>query len=182
MKDASASAKFDRWMWWPTACTVAMTAMFVFVGDLPGPLNIVLVVWALVAGPAVALLLIWLTCVLALRRRQRRAASTLLAVAVPALLLVPMELVADYVHLGLMLTFGIGIIGPMPPAGLPVAVYDWSTGFAGTNNTFLIHDITDAIAQPLTNGVPQAWRGNGWFGECAGKVQHLIGHYYICND
>ncbi len=69
---------------------------------------------------------------------------------------------------------------PTPPAGQPVAIYDWSIGFAGGPIKLVIHDPTGTIAMPPTELVPPAWRDNGWFGECAGKVQQLIGHYYIC--
>ncbi len=164
----------DHWAWWPTSCTVAMLAFFVFVGGLPGPLNLLMVLLALLACPAVALLLILVACVLAWQRRPRGAASALIAVAVPIVLLVPMALMEPYVHLALILTFGIGYIGPTPLRGAPVAIQDWSTGMAGGPNTFLIHDTTDAIAES------QAGRNDVFPDECAGRSQHMIEHNYVC--
>jgi hypothetical protein len=180
MKGASASAKFDRWMWWPTACTVAMELLFLSLVELPGLLGIRLFLLAIVACPTLALLLVGMTCVLAWHRQPRRAASTLAAVVAPVLLLGPTRLMALYVHLGLTLAFGIGYLSPNSLEGQNLAIYDWTTGYAGGPNTFLIHDVTDAIALPLTKVVPPAWRDYDLFAECAGKVQPLIGHYYVC--
>ncbi len=173
------AAGFDRWVWWLTPATVALVALFVFVGELPGRLNGLLLLLAFVVLPLAALLLIGLACVLAWLRYWRRAASLLLAVAAPAFLVVPMAILAPYVHLGLMLAFDIGYLGPAPLQGQPVTVYDWSTGMVGGPNTFLIHDRTDAIALPLAKSGP-AWRDSDLLRTCAGRVQHLIGHYYIC--
>jgi hypothetical protein len=64
--------------------------------------------------------------------------------------------------------------------GNDFAVYDWSVGFAG-QNTFLIHDRTDEIALPLALHKHPLSDENGFADICAGKVQHLLGHYYICN-
>ena len=112
---------------------------------------------AIVVFPVVTLLLIGWACVLLFRQLSRKAASALLAVAVPALLLIPISFAQPYVHLGLMLAFGIGYIGPTPDAGQRVGIYDWSTGLAGGQSTFLVHDTTDAIASPETRDT-SAWR------------------------
>ncbi len=182
MNVASASVGVDRWAWWPTSCTVAMAALFVFVGGLPGPLNLLLTLLAIMACPAVGLLLIGAACALGWQRRPRGAISALLALAAPVLLLVPMLLVQPYVHLGLTLGFGIGYIGPAPLEGRRVAIYDWSTGMVGGPNTFLIHDPTDVIASSRTNTGVLAWRNDDLLRECAGGSDHLVGHYYVCID
>jgi hypothetical protein len=182
MEVASAAEGFDRWIWWPTAGTVAMVAVFVFVGGMPGPLNALLFLLAVVACPGVTLLLIGRSFALFRQQRPRGAVSALLAVAVPVLLLVPMGLMEPYVHLGLMLTFGIGYLGSAPHDGEPVGIYDWSTGMVGGPNTFLIHDTTDAVALPDAKSDLPAWRNTDFLRKCAGKSQHLIGHYYVCID
>jgi len=182
MNVAYAPVKPDRWRLWPAACTVAILALFVVLDELPGPLNLLALLLTIVAGPAAALLLIGSACVLAWQRQLRRAVSALLALAAPVLLLIPMVLIAPYVHLALMLSLGIGTLGPRPSEGRPLAVYDWTTGMVGGPNTFLIHDTTDTIALPLKKGAPPAWRDNDLFRECVSRVRHLIGHYYICTD
>ena len=159
-----------------------MVALFVFVGELPGPLNLLLTLLEVMACPAVALLLIGTACVLGWQRRPRGAISALLALAAPVLLLVPMRLMQPYVHLGLTLGFGIGYIGPAPLKGEPVAIHDWTTGMVGGPNTFLIHDPTDAIASSRTSTGFPAWRNDDLLRECAGRSDHLIGHYYVCID
>ena len=179
---ASASAGVDRWAWWPTFCTVAVAALFVFVGGLPGPLNFLLISLAIVTCPVLALLLIGSACVLGWHRRPRGATSALLALAVPALLLGPMVRVEPYVHLALTLGLGVGYLGHAPPEGQAVAIYDWSTGLVGGPNTFLIRDPTDAIASPHTKDGSPAWKNDDLLRECASRSEHLIGHYYICID
>jgi len=180
MKGASTSVKFDRWRWWPTACTVAMVALFVVIDELPGPLNLLALLLTVIACPAATLLLFGSACMLAWQRQLRRAASALLALAAPVLLVIPMALMGRYVHLGLTLAFGIGILGPKPLERQPITIYDWTTGIVGGPNTFLIHDTTDELTLPATKGAPPAWRDNDFFRECVGHVEHLIGHYYIC--
>jgi hypothetical protein len=186
MKVASASVKFDAWMWWPATCTVAAMALFVVLDELPGPLNPLLLVLTVVAFPVAALLLIGSASMLAWQRQHRRVASALMALAAPVLLLIPMVFIGPYVHLALMLTCGIGTLspqtGPQLLEGGRLAIYDWTTGMVGGPNTFLIHDATDTIALPLTKDAPAAWRDNDLFRECIGRVRHLIGHYYICTD
>jgi hypothetical protein len=179
MKDVLTSDSMDKWAWWPTACTVVMLAFFVFVGNLPGPLNMLMFLLSLLACPAVALLLIVSACVLAWHRRPRGAASALIALTAPVILVSPMALLEPYVHLALMLTFGIGYIGPKPPRGDAVAIYDWSTGMVGSPNTFLIHDTTDAIASPQALATSAAWRNKKFLPGCGYTAQHLTGHYYV---
>jgi hypothetical protein len=59
-------------------------------------------------------------------------------------------------------------------------VFDWSVGLAGGPNTFLIHDVTDEIALPLGQHKYPVETERGFGEDCAGKVQHLLGHYYVC--
>jgi hypothetical protein len=59
-------------------------------------------------------------------------------------------------------------------------VYDWSVGFAGGPNIFLIHDVSDEIALPMAQHKRPQNAENGFGEECAGKVERLVGHYYVC--
>jgi hypothetical protein len=157
-----------------------MVVLVAVVGGMPGPLSLLLPLLAIVAAPIAFLLLVGGACVFFWRQRLRKGLSALLAAAVPVLLVVPIGLLQPYVHLALMLALGIGYIGPTPDAGQRVAIYDWSTGFAGGPSTFLIHDTTDAIASPETRDI-SAWRNDEFLKDCAATARHLIGHYYVCD-
>ncbi len=180
MTVSAAPAGIDRWIWWPTASTSAMVAVFVFVGCMPGPLNVPVTLLSIVACPVAVLLLAGWAFALFWRRRPRGGFSAFLAVVVPAFLVVPMALIQAYVHLGLTVAFGIGYLGGAPQKGQPVGIYDWSTGVVGGPNTFLIHDTTDAVAVAAVKGGHSGWRNTDFLRECAGRSRHLIGHYYVC--
>ena len=177
---ATAITGVDRWMWWPTACTAAMIALFIFVGEMPGPLSIFLPALAIVSCPPVALLLIGSAFALGLRRQPCKAVSMLLALAIPAVLLRPIAMVEPYVHLGLTLGFDIGYLDAAPSTEGSATIYDWSTGLAGGPNTFLIHDRTDMIARPVTKDDASSWKATDLLMAYAGRTQHLVGHYHVC--
>lgn len=104
----------------------------------------------------------------------------LLVTVLPALLWLPINRSAEFVHLGLTAGFGVGQLGvPSKPNDSDFAVYDWSVGFAGTN-TFLIHDVTDEIALPKAQHKQPAASENGFGEECAGNARRLVSHYYVC--
>jgi hypothetical protein len=87
----------------------------------------------------------------------------------------------DYVHLGLTAWCGYGQLGSPPKSnGGQFTTYDWSVGLAGGPNTFLIHDVTDEIALPMAQHTHPSISENGFGEEGAGKVRHLVGHYYVC--
>ncbi len=48
-------------------------------------------------------------------------------------------------------------------------VYDWSVGFAGGPNIFLIHDVSDEIALPMAQHNQPQRAENGFGKECAAK-------------
>jgi hypothetical protein len=83
--------------------------------------------------------------------------------------------------LGLTAGFGIGQLGTTPRVkDDSFVVYDWSVGFAGGPNIFLIHDVSDEIALPMAQHKQPPNSENGFGEECAGKVERLVGHYYVC--
>ena len=99
----------------------------------------------------------------------------------PVLLWSPITWAATLVHLGLTAGFGVGQFGSSSKAnGEAFAVYDWSVGFAGGPNIFLIHDVSDEIALPMAQHTQQPGSEQGFGEECAGKVERLIKHYYVC--
>ena len=167
-------------MWWPSACTVVMVVLFILIGEMPGSLSIFLPALAIVSCPAVALLLIGSALVLGWRRQRCRAVSMLLALAIPAALLRPITMVQPYVHLGLTLGFDIGYLGAAPSKEGSATIYDWSAGLAGGPNTFLIYDRTDMITRPLPKDDAPVGNAMNLLMACAGRTQHLIGHYHVC--
>jgi hypothetical protein len=127
-----------------------------------------------------SIVLLVVTLVFAVKSRPRKAASILLALIAPILLWWPINWAADCVHLGMTVGFGarMNVSGS---DGNGFAAYDWSVGFAGGPSRFLIHDETDEIALPIAQHTHPLSTENGFGEDCAGKVNHLLGHYYICS-
>jgi hypothetical protein len=99
----------------------------------------------------------------------------------PVLLWSPIIWAADCAHLGLNVGFGTGRRASYSkPDGSNFEAFDWSVGLASGPNTFLIHDKTDQIAQPMPQYSQSSTSEDGIWEECAGKVRHLLGHYYVC--
>lgn len=171
----------DRWTLWPAiGCTVALW-LWILVAQMPGGFGFVVGLATILAVPAAAIVVLCFAVVLSAKRRPLRAGSALLAIVVPALLWVPMIWTSDYVHLALTAGFGAGQIGrPAKSDRGQFTTYDWSIGFAGGPNTFLIHDPTDEIALPLNQHKQPIASEMGFGEDCAGKVRHLMGHYYVC--
>jgi|HubBroStandDraft_5_1064220.scaffolds.fasta_scaffold05446_1 hypothetical protein len=172
----------DRWIFWPAFASLGSVFFFTLVCGLPGPAS-------LIAEPAISVLIcaiasfVFLVVALisAIRMRPRKAVSFLLALVMPILLWWPINWAADCAHLGLTAWFGAGELGSSSkPDRSDFEIFDWSVGFAGGQNTFLIFDRTDEIALPLAQHTQPETSENGLGEECAGKVRHLVGHYYVC--
>jgi hypothetical protein len=171
----------DGWAAWPAFTTLAIALIVVILCGLPGVVSFVLIPMTALGAPLVGAGLTVIALVVALRRRPRMAVSILIAVLLPALLWKPITWAADYVHLALTVWTGAGQIGRSSrPDGSPFAVYDWSVGLAGGQNTFLIYDVTDEIALPLKLHKRPIASEQGFGEDCAGRVTHLRGHYYVC--
>jgi len=169
--------QYDSWAAWPAFTTLAIALIVVILCGLPGLVSFVLIPVTVLGAPLVGAGLTVTALVIALRRRPRMAVSILIAVLLPVLLWKPISWAADYVHLAL--TVGTGA-DQLEPDGSPLAIYDWSVGLAGGPNTFLIYDVTDEIALPLKLHKQPIASEQGFSEECAGKVTHLRGHYYVC--
>jgi hypothetical protein len=171
----------DSWAVWPAFTTLAIALTVAILSGLPGIVSFVLIPLTVLGAPLVGVGLIVIALVVAVRRRPRMAVSMLIAVLLPVLLWKPCTWAADYVHLALTVWTGAGQLGRSSrPGGSPFAVYDWSVGLAGGPNTFLIYDVTDEIALPLTLHKQPIASEQGFGEDCAGKVTHLLGHYYVC--
>lgn len=171
----------DRWAAWPAFATLAIALIVAIVCSLPGIVSFVLIPLTVLGAPLVGAGLILMALVVAVRRRRRMAVSILIAVLLPVLLWRPITWTVDYMHLALTVWTGAGQLGrSSKPDGSPFAAYDWSVGFAGGPNTFLIYDVTDEIALPLKLHKQPIASEQGFGEDCAGNVTHLLGHYYVC--
>jgi len=105
----------------------------------------------------------------------------LIAALLPAVLITPIGWGAVYAHLALTVWFGAGQIeSNAKPDGSAFQTFDWSIGLVSSGATFLIYDVTDEIALPLKLHTHPIASENGFGEECAGRVRHLLGHYYVC--
>jgi hypothetical protein len=163
----------DRWAAWPVFATLTITLIVATLCGFPGIVSFLLIPLAVLGAPLVGAGLLVMALVVS-RRRPHMAVSILIAVLAPVLLWKPIAWAADTVHLALAVW-----AGAVQPDG-PFVGYDWSVGLAGGPATFLIYDVTDEIAlPPELHKQPIAFEQG--FGEiCAGKVTHLLGHYYVC--
>jgi hypothetical protein len=120
-----------------------------------------------------------------------------LALIAPIFFWTPIGWLTNCLHLGLMISMGVGVLNNESRGQLIAvdvramrralitdnqrfAVYDWSVGLAGGPDRFVFYDLTDEIALPLAQHRGPPSDEEGWGEECAGRVTHLLGHYYIC--
>ena len=171
----------DRWANWPVVTTLSISLVVAVLCGIPGDFSFVLILLAAFGAPVAGVVLVILAAVLVVRRRPRMATSILVAAVLPALLWQPILWASDYVHLGLTVLAENGQPGSRssPDAG-SFAAYDWSVGLAGGPNTFLLYDTTDEIVLPPKLHKQPIAAENGFGEDCAGKVRHLLGHYYVC--
>jgi len=168
------SPKADHWTAWPAFVTVAIWLIVTFLRGLQNMLGFFLIPLAALGALLVGAGLIIAALVVALRRRPRMATSLLSAALLPLLLWRPIDWTAHTMHLALAVW-----TNAVQPDG-PFVGYDWSVGLAGGPATFLIYDATDEIALPPELHKQPIMFEQG-FGEiCAGKVIHLLAHYYVC--
>ncbi len=185
----------DHWLLWPAVTAVVTVSALTFLCGLPGQISFTLIPISLLVYLVAAMTIFVSAGICLIRRRRRKSTSAILALIVPILLLTPIGWTTDCMHLWLTTEFGLGVLNSdqvrrgtlidsiyIPSTSdKPFQVYDWSVGFAGGTNTFLIHDITDEIALPLPQHRYPLTLENGFGEVCAGRVKHLIGHYYVCD-
>ena len=173
--------KMDRWIIWPAFVSPGGVFALTVVCGIPGRVSLLMIPVSFLAYAVACIVLLIAAGIFVAKKRPRKAASLLLALTMPALLWSPINWVADCTHLGLTVWFGAGQLrSSSKPDGSDFEVFDWSVGLAGGPNTFLIHDKTDQITLPLARHTQPSEFEHG-FGEfCAGRVRHLLGHYYVC--
>jgi hypothetical protein len=174
-------AKTDRWSFWPCFASFTAVTVLTFIYKLPGTVSFLMIPISLF-GYAIASFSILIAVVFfAVKKRPRRAASLSLVLIIPVLLWSPITWIADCLHLGLTVGFEAGQLGVSQKLNQNgFTTYDWSVGLAGGPATFLIHDVTDEIALPAAQHTHPSSSENGFEKKCAGKVRHLLSHYYVC--
>jgi hypothetical protein len=116
------------------------------------------------------------------KRRWRAALTGVLAPTLCVVLAFPLSrLPAQYVRfLATRHLYDVQVTSLPGTPGHRFGSFDWSTGFAGGPSTFLIFDESDEIALPFHKRVTDPRAEQGLAESCAGSVQHLQGHYYVC--
>lgn len=169
--------------------------LFAFLDGVPGSLSFILIPISLMSLPLAAAALIIVICVLVARRRLRKATSFALALLLPIIFRTPINRAADCLHLALTVEFGFGVLNseqakigslidfvPRPAMDdESFAAFDWSVGLAGGTSTFLIRDLTDEVALPLSQHKHPNLDKTGFEEACSGQSKHLFAHYYICD-
>ena len=171
----------DRWSLKPAFASLMMVAVLGLLCRLPGSFSFVLIPLTVLGYGIAALVILTIAVYCLTKKSPRRGASIFFILILPVLLWRPLSWADDVAHLGLTVKFGIGQLGSsLEASDASLVVYDWSVGLAGSN-TFLIHDVTDEIALPMAQHTRAPSSEGGFEEECAGKVQRLIKHYYVCN-
>ncbi|MDQ2840014.1 MAG: hypothetical protein M3Y72_03050, partial [Acidobacteriota bacterium] len=163
----------------PALVALVTVSGIALVCSLPGSVSFLLIPISLLGYGLAVIVILALVVYCFVKKRPRRGSSALLTLLLPVLLWRPISWAVNVVHLGLTAGFGVGEIGaPLRSSDGTFVAHDWSVGLVGGPSTFLIHDVTDEI----TLSMPQHTRPpRAEGGECAGRVQHLVRHYYICS-
>ncbi len=170
----------DGWSFRLALVSLTIVAVLALICQLPGSLSFILIPLSALDFGVAAVIILAIAAYCLIKKRPQRAGSVLLVLLLPVLLWRPTIWAAEFVHLGLTVSFGAGQLGSSSrPHDDSFVVYDWSVGLAGAN-TFLIHDVSDEIALPMAQHTHPPDSENGWGEQCAGKVRRLINHYYVC--
>lgn len=174
-------ASEDRWSLRPATAGLVCAFLFLLLCGLPGLLSFFLIPIGMIGGAIFTVALLIVSIRRAFRQGFRRAISTGAMVLLPILLWGSIRWLSECAHLLLTTEIGIGQLGNVDPLRNDrFAVYDWSVGLAGGTNIFLIHDPSGEIALPLRQHKTPVVSEDGFGEECAGRVEHLLGHNYVC--
>ncbi len=170
----------DRWSLKFGLVSLATVAAIAMICQLPGTVSFFLIPIAALSFAAGSIIVLGATTFFVVKKRPRTGASISLIVLLPLILWSPIIRASEFAHLGLTAGFGVGQLGSSSSNGSDFTVYDWSVGLAGAN-TFLVHDVTDKIALPISKHTHPLSSEDGFGEECAGRVKRLLGHYYVCS-
>ena len=172
----------DRWSFKPAFVCLIAVAVLQLVCQLPGWVSFLLIPLTALGYLTLFIATLGLAAYCFVKKRAQRGASVILVVLLPVLMWLPINWVADVIHIGLTRGLGVGQLGsPSLSGDGKFAMYDWSVGLSISPSVFLVHDATDEIALPIAQHTLPPSAELGFAEECAGKVHHVIGHDYICS-
>ena len=172
----------DRWSFKPALACLITVAALQLVCQIPGWVSFLLIPLSAVGYLVLLIAILGAAVYCFIKKRVRRGASFLLVVMLPVLMWLPINWVADIIHIGLTRGLGVGQIGsPSKSSDGKFAIYDWSVGLSISPSIFLVHDASDEIALPIDQHTQPPSSELGLAEECAGKVHHVIAHDYICS-
>lgn len=182
VRSASKDMTADRFYIWPSVATAVLVFLFVIIVQMSPSLGFMLVICWVLITPFAGVALVGFCILLAVRKRWKKSLSFAAIPVIAWALHQPVLFCCDYVHLLLLEpVYQEAIAASGKPPGARFAAFDWSVGFAGGPNTFLIYDETDAISRPFNDQPGIATQEDGFGPDCAGKVRHLLAHYYVCD-
>lgn len=171
----------DRWSYKPALVSLTTVAVLALLIQIPGSVSFLLIPLAWLGFGIFLFVIPSIAIYCFIKRCPRRGVSVFLMLLLPVLLWWPINRAADLVHLGLTAGFGVGQLCAYRSRNGDFVAYDWSVGLASDPSTFLIYDKTGKIALPVAQHTHPLSSEDGLKEACAGRVRHLIGHYYICN-
>ena len=173
----------NRFLIWPSVVAMLFVGLIAGAVETPGPEGFGIIFGLASLTPVIVIGLL-VALVYFLWKRLWRAALT--GVVAPMLCLaIAFPLArspAHYIHFLITRhSYDAQITSLQGAPGHRFGSFDWSTGFAGGPSTFLIFDESDEIALPIKNHAADSSVELGFAESCAGRVQHLQGHYYVCS-
>lgn len=169
----------------PSIFSTIMFLLFIFFAKIPGAFGFFLVIYSLYLIIPAIIALVILCVYLACAGFWEKSISILLIPLLPLFLAYffrnQILFGCDLAHLIIEQSSYERQIANLPaPNGKKFTNFDWSIGFAGGPITLLVYDETDEIMAPWEQQTHNPNRESGGARDCAGKAEHLFGHYYVC--
>jgi hypothetical protein len=172
----------DRFLIWPSVVAMLFVGLIAGAVETPGPEAFGIIFGLASLTPVIVIGLLVALIYFLWKRRWRAALTGVVAPTLCVALAFPLaRSPAHYIHfLVTRHTYDAQITSLPGTPGHRFGSFDWSTGFAGGPSTFLIFDESDEIALPIQKHAADPSVELGFAESCAGRIQHLQGHYYVC--
>jgi hypothetical protein len=180
------SMRSDKFLLWPTIVVTGVSIVEAFFIKIPGDFGFSLGFYDVLLDVFVwPWVFIIISVILFYFGRWKNSVSIVLTPVISGLTMYllhdPIMFSCDFFHLLIEKpAYEREIEGLSAPPGSRITNWDWSFGLAGSGATVLIYDETDLISQPFGKQSSSMKAYAGWAEPCAGKVEHISGHYYLC--